>query len=68
MILTNFYLSNAAGINIGLIATIWSIFPFFAAITEYIVFKTALDKKQIVGMLLIFSCAVFLGLSKAYIT
>lgn len=67
LVLVNFGASNAAGINIGLIATLWSLNPFFVSLFEYLFFRHSLSGKQFCGMLLILLCAVFLGLSKAFL-
>lgn len=61
-----FTLSNAAGLNSGIAISVWATLPFFAAITEYFMFKTPLKAYQIIGIAVMIIAAGIVSVSDAW--
>lgn len=58
-----FYYAELAGINAGVISTVWSANPFFLAVLDYVIYKQKLTKFHIIGMVLLMLCAIFVSLA-----
>ena len=56
------WLASLANINAGIITVIWSATPLFQAIADRLLFGDKLKYNHWIGMLLIFTCSVLLGL------
>lgn len=63
MVVITLYLSAKAGVNAGLITSIWSITPFCFSVAEKVLYGTKMKTNHFIGMLLIMICAVLLSLS-----
>jgi drug/metabolite transporter (DMT)-like permease len=61
MCFVTMYLTNQAGINVGLITTIWAIFPLYSAIADRLLFGTRLYYFHWLGLLSIIACSLFIG-------
>lgn len=57
------YYSHMAGVNVGVITTIWSVQPLIAAFIDYFVNKEIIGFHHFVGMVLIVCGAVCIGYS-----
>jgi hypothetical protein len=55
------YITNLAGINVGLITTIWAIFPLYTAIADLFIFKTRLYYHHWMGLFGMLACSLFIG-------
>ena len=55
------YLTNLAGINVGVITTIWCVFPLYTALADYWMFKTKLEYYHWVGLTSIIVCSLFIS-------
>ena len=58
-----FYYAQLAGINAGVISTIWSANPLFMGLLDYWFYNQKLTRKHIVGMVLMVLCALFVSLA-----
>ena len=56
------YFSALAHINVGIIATMWSITPLFMAIIDCCIFKEKLEYCHFIGMVSIIACTIVLSL------
>lgn len=56
--------SNQAGISVSVIFSIGSLSSFFGALLSYIVFKEKLNMRHFIGMTMIVTAAILLGISK----
>lgn len=63
MVVITLYLSAEAGVNAGLITSIWSITPFCFSVAERVIYGTKMKAYQFVGMFMIMMCAILLSLS-----
>ena len=63
MVVITLYLSAKAGVNAGLITSIWSITPFCFSVAERVLYGTKMQVNHFIGMLLIMACAILLSLS-----
>jgi drug/metabolite transporter (DMT)-like permease len=57
------YFSNRAGVNVGIITTIWSLNPLFVAIADYFIFGQPLKHYHYQGLFSILVCSVIISLS-----
>ena len=58
------YFAGAASLNAGLITSIWSICPFFIAITDYFLFNEKLKSYHILGTFFIVLSTILISLVK----
>lgn len=56
------YFAVEAGVNTGVIISIWSITPFFAALADYVMFRQTLKPNQVIGITMFVICIVLLSL------
>jgi multidrug transporter EmrE-like cation transporter len=61
MCFVTMYLANQAGINVGVISTIWCVFPLYAALADYLIYKTKLEYFHWVGLICIIICSLFIS-------
>ena len=57
------YFSHIAGVNVGVITTIWSVQPLIAAFIDYLVNKEMIGFHHFVGMVLVVLGAISIGYS-----
>ena len=57
------YFANSAGVNVGVITTIWSLNPLFMAIADYIFNNQKLHYYHIIGLISITLCCIVISLS-----
>jgi multidrug transporter EmrE-like cation transporter len=55
------YFTNEAGINVGVITTIWCVFPLYTALADYWMFKTKLEYYHWIGLTSIIICSLFIS-------
>jgi len=55
------YFSHIAGVNVGVITTIWSVQPLIAAFIDYLVNREVIGFHHFVGMILIVLGAISIG-------
>lgn len=60
------YFSNLAGVNVGVITTIWSLNPIFLAIADYFINKQKLKYYHSIGLISIICCCVAINLSDVF--
>jgi len=53
MVMFTIYTSVLADVKVGLITSIWSIGPFLASLTDYLVFGLKLKTNEYIGIVLI---------------
>lgn len=61
-VLGSVYFAVEAGVNTGIIISLWSITPFLAAIVDYVMFRQVLKLNQIIGIILFVICIVLLSM------
>lgn len=59
----SFTFSHLAGVNEGVITSVWAVTPLFGALLDYLVFGVKLTKKHLVGVLTLVFCATLISLS-----
>jgi drug/metabolite transporter (DMT)-like permease len=62
-VLISLGLAIQAGINIGLVISIWAIGPFLAALLDLFVYRVPMKTFHIIGMIAMMACAVLIALS-----
>ena len=65
-IMVTFKVAQMAGMNIGISVALWSIGPFFIAITDWVIYGQGLRCFQIVGMLALMAMAIMVSLSDVF--
>ena len=65
-IMVTFKVAQMAGMNIGISVALWSIGPFFIAITDWVIYGQRLRCSQITGMLALMTMAVMVSLSDVF--
>ncbi|TNV78674.1 hypothetical protein FGO68_gene17190 [Halteria grandinella] len=55
--------SLQAGVNEGIITSIWAITPLFSALLDYLIFQVSLSVKHLVGVVSLVACAGCISLS-----
>lgn len=63
---TTLDLALRAGVNIGIVTTIWAINPFTSALMDWIIYGIALSFHHWFGMLGLIVCAVLISLSSVF--
>jgi multidrug transporter EmrE-like cation transporter len=62
---TTVHLAMKAGLNIGIVTTIWAINPFTSALMDYLIYRTALYTHHWLGMFCLIACAIMISFSTA---
>ena len=62
LVVVCFGLCMEAGINAGVVSTIWSISPLFSAVADFLVFNQRLTTKHMMGVLSLVLCAAAISL------
>lgn len=62
-VLTSLGLAIKAGINIGLVVSIWAIGPFLAALLDLFCYRVPMQTFHIIGMIAMLTCAILISLS-----
>ncbi len=62
-IVLSFSYSQKAGVNEGIITSIWAITPVFSAILDYIAFSVKLQGRHLIGVITLIICATCISLS-----
>jgi len=57
------YFANTAGVNVGVITTIWSLNPAFMAIADYFFNNQKLQYFHHIGLVAIICCCIVISLS-----
>lgn len=57
------YFANTAGVNVGVITTIWSVNPLFMAVADYLIYGQRLQYFHIIGLIAIVACTICISLS-----
>lgn len=63
IIVLSFGYSQRAGVNEGIITSIWAITPLFGAILDFMAFGVQLSTKHTVGVVALIACAACISLS-----
>ena len=58
--------SRLSGLNLGIMAAVWSFLPFFVAVSERILYGNGVKPYQILGMILIVTMSVLVSLSDLF--
>ena len=58
--------SRLSGLNLGIMAAVWSFLPFFVAVAERILYGNGVKPYQILGMILIVTMSVLVSLSDLF--
>ena len=62
-IVLSFTYSKLAGVNEGIITSIWAITPLFGALLDLLVFRVKLSGRHLAGVLTLVACAACISLS-----
>ena len=65
-IILAFKASRLSGLNIGIIESLWSIAPFFVALTEWILHRVGIKLYQFLGMLGLVTMAILISLADLF--
>ena len=61
MCFVTMYLSNQAGINVGIITTIWTVFPLYTALADKVMFNTKMEYYHWVGLTSMLICSLLIS-------
>lgn len=62
-IVLSFGYSQQAGVNEGIITSVWAVTPLFGALFDYIIFGVKLSQKHLIGVFALVACAALISLS-----
>ena len=62
MCLISLYFANGAGVNVGLITTIWVLSIIFTSLADYWMYGEKLKYHHYIGLISIFFCGLFIGM------
>lgn len=62
-IVLSFGYSQKAGVNEGIITSVWAITPLFGALLDYLMFGVKLSSKHLIGVFSLVACAALISLS-----
>jgi hypothetical protein len=62
-VLVSLGLAIKAGINLGLVVSIWAIGPFLAALLDLFCYRVPMQTFHILGMISMLTCAILISLS-----
>ena len=68
LVVLTFFFCLLAKVNAGVVTTIWSITPLFAAMFAYILFGERLTQKHLVGLVCLVLCVALISLNELFIT
>ena len=57
--------SQRAGVNEGIITSIWAVTPLFGSLFDYLIFGVKLSEKHLIGVFALVACAALISLSSA---